>query len=38
VSDGRLSQPLEVASFADMEALAKAVASLETHARGAAVA
>jgi len=38
VSDGRLSQPLEVASFPDMEALAKAVASLETHGarRGAA--
>ena len=32
VSDGQLSPPLEVASFADMEALAKAVASLETHA------
>jgi len=31
VSDGRLSAPLEVAQFADMEALAKAVASLETH-------
>ncbi len=31
VSGGRLSQPLEVARFADMEALAKAVASLETH-------
>jgi ABC-type sugar transport system ATPase subunit len=32
VSDGQLSEPLEVSSFADMEALAKAVASLETHA------
>jgi ABC-type sugar transport system ATPase subunit len=32
VSDGRLSAPLEVAQFGDMEALAKAVASLETHA------
>jgi ABC-type sugar transport system ATPase subunit len=31
VSDGRLSAPLDVARFADMEALAKAVASLETH-------
>jgi ABC-type sugar transport system ATPase subunit len=31
VSDGRLSPPLDVARFADMEALAKAVASLETH-------
>jgi ABC-type sugar transport system ATPase subunit len=32
VSDGQLSQPLEVPAFRDMEALAKAVASLETHA------
>jgi len=31
VSDGRLSAPLEVAAFADMEALAKGVAALETH-------
>jgi ABC-type sugar transport system ATPase subunit len=31
VSDGSLSAPLEVAQFADMEALAKAVAALETH-------
>jgi ABC-type sugar transport system ATPase subunit len=31
VSSGRLSPPFEVAGFADMEALAKAVASLETH-------
>jgi ABC-type sugar transport system ATPase subunit len=31
VSDGRLSPPLEVAGFADMEALAKGVAALETH-------
>jgi len=31
VSDGRLSPPLDVAGFADMEALAKGVASLETH-------
>jgi ABC-type sugar transport system ATPase subunit len=31
VSDGRLSPALEVAGFADMEALAKGVASLETH-------
>ena len=31
VSGGRLSPPLEVASFSGMEALAKAVASLETH-------
>jgi ABC-type sugar transport system ATPase subunit len=31
VSRGRLSAPFEVAGFADMEALAKAVASLETH-------
>ncbi len=31
VSGGRLSQPLEVATFADMEALAKGVAALETH-------
>src|SRR6266480_6481173 len=31
VSDGRLSAPLEVAQFANMEALAKAVAALETH-------
>jgi ABC-type sugar transport system ATPase subunit len=32
VADGRLSDVLEVSSFADMEALAKAVAGLETHA------
>jgi ABC-type sugar transport system ATPase subunit len=38
VSDGKLSQPLDVASFADMEALAKAVASLETHATASAAA
>ena len=31
VSDGRLSATLAVSEFADMEALAKAVASLETH-------
>jgi ABC-type sugar transport system ATPase subunit len=31
VSDGRLSQPLEIRTIADMEALAKAVAALETH-------
>ena len=31
VSDGRLSPALDVAAFADMEALAKAVAALETH-------
>ena len=31
VSDGRLSAPLEVAAFGDMEALAKGVAALETH-------
>jgi ABC-type sugar transport system ATPase subunit len=31
VSDGRLSAPLDVSAFADMEALAKGVASLETH-------
>jgi ABC-type sugar transport system ATPase subunit len=31
VSGGRLSPALEVAQFADMEALAKAVAGLETH-------
>jgi ABC-type sugar transport system ATPase subunit len=31
VSDGRLSPPLHVAGFADMEALAKGVAALETH-------
>jgi ABC-type sugar transport system ATPase subunit len=31
VSRGRLSSPFQVAAFADMEALAKAVASLETH-------
>jgi ABC-type sugar transport system ATPase subunit len=31
VSDGRLSVPLTVSQFADMEGLAKAVASLETH-------
>jgi len=31
VSGGRLSPPLDVASFSGMEALAKAVASLETH-------
>jgi ABC-type sugar transport system ATPase subunit len=31
VSDGRLSQPLEVAGFANMEVLAKTVASLERH-------
>jgi ABC-type sugar transport system ATPase subunit len=32
VSDGRLSPRLDVASFADMESLAKSVASLEGHA------
>jgi ABC-type sugar transport system ATPase subunit len=32
VSNGRLSEPLDVRSFADMEALAKAVAALEAHA------
>jgi ABC-type sugar transport system ATPase subunit len=31
VSDGQLSEALEVTAFRDMEALAKAVASLETH-------
>jgi ABC-type sugar transport system ATPase subunit len=31
VSDGHPSEPLEVASFPDMEALAKTVARLETH-------
>ena len=31
VSDGRLSSPLDVKQFADMEALAKVVAGLETH-------
>jgi ABC-type sugar transport system ATPase subunit len=31
VSDGRLSEPLDVRGFADMEALAKGVAALETH-------
>jgi ABC-type sugar transport system ATPase subunit len=31
VSGGRLSPPLEVAQFTNMEALAKTVASLETH-------
>jgi ABC-type sugar transport system ATPase subunit len=31
VSSGRLSAPLDVAGFADMEALAKAVAALEVH-------
>jgi ABC-type sugar transport system ATPase subunit len=31
VARGRLSEPLDVASFADMEALAKTVAGLETH-------
>jgi ABC-type sugar transport system ATPase subunit len=31
VSDGKLSPPLEVARFANMEALAKGVAALETH-------
>jgi ABC-type sugar transport system ATPase subunit len=34
VSDGSLSEPLEVASFANMEALAKSVAALETHGVG----
>jgi ABC-type sugar transport system ATPase subunit len=33
VSDGRLSPRLDVSSFPDMEALAKAVASLESHGR-----
>lgn len=33
VSDGRLSPPLDVSGFADMESLAKTVASLETHTR-----
>jgi ABC-type sugar transport system ATPase subunit len=32
VAGGRLSEALDVAAFADMEALAKAVAGLETHA------
>jgi hypothetical protein len=32
VSSGRLSPRLDVASFGDMESLAKAVASLEGHA------
>jgi ABC-type sugar transport system ATPase subunit len=32
VSDGRLSAQLDVSSFPDMESLAKAVASLESHA------
>jgi ABC-type sugar transport system ATPase subunit len=36
VSDGLLSAPLDVASFADMEELAKTVAGLETHASAAA--
>ena len=36
ISDGRPSAPLDVSGFADMEELAKAVASLETHAAGAA--
>jgi ABC-type sugar transport system ATPase subunit len=31
VSDGRLSPPLDVRAFADIEALAKGVAALETH-------
>jgi len=31
VSEGRLSEPLEVAGFEGMEALAKAVANLERH-------
>ena len=31
VSGGRLSPPLDVSAFEDMEALAKSVASLETH-------
>ena len=31
VSDGQLSPPLDVSAFADMEALAKGVAALETH-------
>jgi ABC-type sugar transport system ATPase subunit len=31
VSDGHLSDPLDVPGFADMESLAKAVARLETH-------
>ncbi len=35
VSDGRLSPPLEIGAFEDMEALAKAVAGLETHGRAA---
>ena len=38
VSDGRLSNPLEVSRFADMEALAKVVAGLETHGSTAAAA
>jgi ABC-type sugar transport system ATPase subunit len=36
VAAGRLSEALDVSSFADMEALAKAVAGLETHAARAA--
>ena len=35
VSGGRLSPPLDVSAFEDMEALAKSVASLETHGSGA---
>jgi ABC-type sugar transport system ATPase subunit len=35
VSRGRLSAPLEIGAFANMELLAKVVASLETHAGGA---
>jgi len=38
VSDGRLSEPLQVADFPDMEALAKRVASLEVHGSASAAA
>jgi ABC-type sugar transport system ATPase subunit len=38
VSDGRLSKPLDVRQFADMETLAKVVAGLETHGSTATVA
>ncbi len=36
VSDGALSEPLDVSGFADVESLASAASALERHARRAA--
>jgi hypothetical protein len=35
VSDGRLSEPLDVAAYPDVESLASAASALERHARSA---